>query len=959
MDETSITINPSQPTNNSNQPSHQAPSSSIPSLSQVLNNTSPRSRQYNSNDNRSWQSDLMHQSGRLHIPRGNSSMSTDSVANAALTEELSEPSQQESDNLSLVHRRARSGGKENEGSHGYVYNKRARTGLSDIAVSGSGLGGLRIQLPASAVGGSSSNICRASDRPRSELTTSIAARAVANGGMVVSDRQSRFFQNPSVSGDVNEDRNNSGGESDDDFAIPPPQPLPRALTTSISILQSDVPTTSDMGDERNTCTICTDPWSISGPNRVVSLKCGHLFCNKCIRTWMLRAKRGDSNVSAGGLGNKAKKSKCPDCNHPFVKGDIRPIYARSITAVDAEKLNVANKEINTLQRRVHKLEAQLSMLETKYQDRCQYTNRKIDELKDVTEKLGWSTLENKNLKIQLVELLRRQNNDHDMRGEATATHQRSSNVNPPPTESPAADLDYFSLSSLRDLDMPEALDADNSSIVNSNEKNTNIATKNNAIEELDIDRLLYSPCMKLRSTIRLAANPGESMRHLVFHPHEHLLYASYSSASMHTLAQINIHNTGAQAYMMDPLHTAEIRGAEASPHQSGVRFMLTASTDKTAVLVSIGTTSIGGHLASTSLSTSNNTLGLQAQSVQKRTIPKVANRLELGEQGWSCTWDPIDSAVCYIGCAKGKVLAFDLRNTKAPLHTWDGPKHGACLLADVQSRNGALADAQQFKDLGKQKVATGFSPVHSIAAVPWEDCRSQMRSRLVIANAAHVYALPVQHYRMSLEQANAAKETERHEQNSSLWVQLTNSDHKNGGDYSSRSCYSMSFDAQFGCVAASFRAQGSSKQPVLVHELYKTNLGVQKDSELSSMARNAAIDWQLQQRFAVDSAQTMWAKSTVFSYQAEEPYRHRQALFCAGVEASCTVKVWDAASTCKTKELLDLNDTAESAAEPILDVKGWQWGGDPSGKENGDNIPFGPTFFSSLTRSTIRLYEVR
>ncbi|KAJ3212009.1 hypothetical protein HK099_007870, partial [Clydaea vesicula] len=43
-------------------------------------------------------------------------------------------------------------------------------------------------------------------------------------------------------------------------------------------------------DGGNTCPICFEPWTSSGPNRVVALFCGHLFCKSCVNCLAMDAK---------------------------------------------------------------------------------------------------------------------------------------------------------------------------------------------------------------------------------------------------------------------------------------------------------------------------------------------------------------------------------------------------------------------------------------------------------------------------------------------------------------------------------------------------------------------------------------------------------------------------------------------------------------------------------------------
>ncbi|XP_078366102.1 E3 ubiquitin-protein ligase rfwd3.S-like isoform X1 [Oculina patagonica] len=72
-------------------------------------------------------------------------------------------------------------------------------------------------------------------------------------------------------------------------------------------------------DDSQCCPICFEPWSNSGSHRLSSLSCGHLFGRSCIERW-LKAKGGND--------------KCPQCNAPARKKDIRNIYTKALKAID-------------------------------------------------------------------------------------------------------------------------------------------------------------------------------------------------------------------------------------------------------------------------------------------------------------------------------------------------------------------------------------------------------------------------------------------------------------------------------------------------------------------------------------------------------------------------------------------------------------------------------------------------
>lgn len=62
-----------------------------------------------------------------------------------------------------------------------------------------------------------------------------------------------------------------------------------------------------------TCSICLSPWSSNGRHRVVSLRCGHLFGNSCIRIAIRRSHR------------------CPICRRRALHADVRRIFSRRIS----------------------------------------------------------------------------------------------------------------------------------------------------------------------------------------------------------------------------------------------------------------------------------------------------------------------------------------------------------------------------------------------------------------------------------------------------------------------------------------------------------------------------------------------------------------------------------------------------------------------------------------------------
>ncbi|XP_052854481.1 E3 ubiquitin-protein ligase RFWD3-like isoform X2 [Drosophila gunungcola] len=61
-----------------------------------------------------------------------------------------------------------------------------------------------------------------------------------------------------------------------------------------------------------TCSICLVAWDASGDHRVVSLRCGHLFGDSCIRAYLMRS------------------TDCPICRQTAYAQDLRYIFGRHI-----------------------------------------------------------------------------------------------------------------------------------------------------------------------------------------------------------------------------------------------------------------------------------------------------------------------------------------------------------------------------------------------------------------------------------------------------------------------------------------------------------------------------------------------------------------------------------------------------------------------------------------------------
>jgi E3 ubiquitin-protein ligase RFWD3 len=76
------------------------------------------------------------------------------------------------------------------------------------------------------------------------------------------------------------------------------------------------------------CIICSDAWKVSGPHRVVALRCGHIYGKRCIEKWV------------------ADKGKCPFCSAPTTIKDLIPLYLNaSVNKKVLQKHKQQNDEI--------------------------------------------------------------------------------------------------------------------------------------------------------------------------------------------------------------------------------------------------------------------------------------------------------------------------------------------------------------------------------------------------------------------------------------------------------------------------------------------------------------------------------------------------------------------------------------------------------------------------------------
>ncbi|XP_075228674.1 mutagen-sensitive 302 isoform X2 [Lycorma delicatula] len=122
---------------------------------------------------------------------------------------------------------------------------------------------------------------------------------------------------------------------------------------------------ADEGDDGMTCSVCLDVFTNSGPHRLVSLRCGHLFGNSCVERWL----------KSGCMGGARR---CPTCNKKASIKDIRVIYARRLQAIDTSEKDRIQMELDKVKEEKSRLEIDL----TRVKLNCDMQQKLIDSLKE-------------------------------------------------------------------------------------------------------------------------------------------------------------------------------------------------------------------------------------------------------------------------------------------------------------------------------------------------------------------------------------------------------------------------------------------------------------------------------------------------------------------------------------------------------------------------------------------------
>ncbi|ELR16865.1 zinc finger, C3HC4 type (RING finger) domain containing protein [Acanthamoeba castellanii str. Neff] len=124
------------------------------------------------------------------------------------------------------------------------------------------------------------------------------------------------------------------------------------------------------------CTICLDSWQSSGPHKICSLKCGHLFGRSCIEKWLRNNKL------------------CPMCKAKAQRSHIRPLFVQHLIVVDnTEECRLTKllaEEAGKREKLVRSYKADMERIHLECIAYKQQVDKLKRELDDERTKFNWS-----------------------------------------------------------------------------------------------------------------------------------------------------------------------------------------------------------------------------------------------------------------------------------------------------------------------------------------------------------------------------------------------------------------------------------------------------------------------------------------------------------------------------------------------------------------------------------------
>ncbi|KAF9209478.1 radical S-adenosyl methionine domain-containing protein 1 [Haplosporangium sp. Z 27] len=437
------------------------------------------------------------------------------------------------------------------------------------------------------------------------------------------------------------------------------------------------PCPQNVETEESTCSICLEPWTNSGSHRLVSIKCGHLYGESCIYKWIAQHSR-DGNP------------KCPECNHPTKRKDVRRIWSKSVVVADtAERDEAVSRAKKEQESRI----------------RCE-------------QELANSRLAYEMLKSELAKLQKKHDREKAFKQKYRMELKRLNFKDP----------------------------------------------------EKDITKrfsyVYYKP-------VNFPARPSGTSHYLSYRQDEEMLVCSRQVNEKHGIAKISMRDFSNNLHNIIPIHQQPIRDVQCytADNFSNKSLVLTASWDQTLKI-----TSAASH--------------------------QTVLSYDLKAQVWSCCWSTSNplTLYCSIKRRQSSILTLDLRNTSAPVATFN---------------------------------LTGHSPIHSMTHIG--QSHSQRSEGIICGNT---YGPFIYNFEVGTETGPLSQESLQSASQGS--VNLENNDSCRTLRFEGAGCSSVSFDPESRHWMASYILRGKNTtlnvRGYLGQDIHNNNLLLNSEFKVSGGA---------------------------------------------------------------------------------------------------------------------------
>ncbi|KAG2386357.1 hypothetical protein C9374_002803 [Naegleria lovaniensis] len=392
-------------------------------------------------------------------------------------------------------------------------------------------------------------------------------------------------------------------DEDTNIEVIVPKKMIDACTQTDKVYIPSYSVRNDAGDKNNICSICLHAWSSTGLHQVCCLGCGHLFGKNCIEKWL------------------KKNSTCPKCKKQADRSNIRLLYIDNISAVDSQRLDQLEKQLEqeahlrkTLETMKNGLELRVKML----MEQLGQSGSAVIQTSSVDSNSEQKEADQRKSLIQRsLELAERKKRDHilnDTEGSRVIQSSKSKKNQFPRKRSGTSPKQLFQLplenSSLIELSNP-SLDSKAASLLVSFESRDKTC---GFYSFTNIDQLAQKPSLLLQSKKIVHNSPLTCIK-------AHYL--------------LNIDGT-----------TNNFDGYSVNVNSSNTHLILTSSLDKTVRITD------------------------SRQSGMSNSVcfcPYLTSATELEYESITCCeWNRSNANYCFASLSNGSILCYDIRKPSEP-----------------------------------------------------------------------------------------------------------------------------------------------------------------------------------------------------------------------------------------------------------------------------------------------------